>query len=637
MRLLFVGIPRELYVCAFSRYSSSGCEFLGLDGCAHVASVEDVSVIGGHLSLAQLSIASVASRALLDPTSDPVVRLFSPALPLDTSSAPAIGGLNHNQGSNICRSKARPHRSVGRCRSESANSQRSDSSDLLLELDRLAKDWDQRGEEEKSAGMANSSEKQAEAAKKQGNIYFKKEKLGAAIEAYTEAIALCPQVPVYWTNRALCERKRNEWEKVEADCRKALELDNKSVKGHYMLGLALLHHQQYGRAVAELEKALDLGRGVTAGTSYMVEEIWQELAKARYTQWEDSATARRQQQNQLQSYLHHLLYLDNQSKLKEITSVMTPFEFLDPSSEQLQDWRDCKPQEGEERIRLPTTDEDEGSSGLGEEHCGAPGVEVDGRRDGGSLYPPIYGQTEEHEHEHEQADEHKHEQQQEVEEEAEERTCELAGEEGGKRVEGTSGNHGIGESKPERRRSTEPARFDPLNNKFSLQRRKSLQLRVDKLLKTAAEDETKAASSSSRSWDEDKTSYTIYDVFKVFKEMVRLQQGKAGQELLRTTELYERRSKALDDLFDKVAAPDISGEVPDHLCCTITMEIFRDPVMTPSGITYERAALNEHLKKVGHFDPISRAPLSPQQIFPNLAVRDAVQSFLAEHGWAYRT
>ena len=29
------------------------------------------------------------------------------------------------------------------------------------------------------------------------------------------------------------------------------------------------------------------------------------------------------------------------------------------------------------------------------------------------------------------------------------------------------------------------------------------------------------------------------------------------------------------------------------------MDIFRDPVITPSGVTYERAVLYEHLQKVG--------------------------------------
>uniref|UniRef100_M1BSL0 RING-type E3 ubiquitin transferase n=1 Tax=Solanum tuberosum TaxID=4113 RepID=M1BSL0_SOLTU len=50
--------------------------------------------------------------------------------------------------------------------------------------------------------------KQAEQLKQDGNHYFQKNRFGAAIDAYTEAITLCPNVPIYWTNRALCHRKR---------------------------------------------------------------------------------------------------------------------------------------------------------------------------------------------------------------------------------------------------------------------------------------------------------------------------------------------------------------------------------------------------------------------------------------------
>ncbi|CAJ1920954.1 unnamed protein product [Sphenostylis stenocarpa] len=45
-----------------------------------------------------------------------------------------------------------------------------------------------------------------------GNNYFKNHRFGDAIDAYSEvslcfAIALCPDVSVYWTNRALCHLK----------------------------------------------------------------------------------------------------------------------------------------------------------------------------------------------------------------------------------------------------------------------------------------------------------------------------------------------------------------------------------------------------------------------------------------------
>jgi STIP1 family protein 1 len=38
--------------------------------------------------------------------------------------------------------------------------------------------------------------------------------------------------------------------------------------------------------------------------------------------------------------------------------------------------------------------------------------------------------------------------------------------------------------------------------------------------------------------------------------------------------------------------------VPDYLCCKITLDILRDPVITPSGVSYERAVLLDHLEKV---------------------------------------
>ncbi|URD72932.1 Ubiquitin-protein ligase [Musa troglodytarum] len=141
------------------------------------------------------------------------------------------------------------------------------------------------------APVPASVARQAELLKQDGNNYFKKERLGAAIDAYTEAITLCPNVAVYWTNRALCYRKRNEWNKVEEDCKRALQLDSHSVKAHYMLGLALLERQDFAGGIKELEKALELGRGANPA-SYMVEEIWQILAKAKYMEWEDSSSKR---------------------------------------------------------------------------------------------------------------------------------------------------------------------------------------------------------------------------------------------------------------------------------------------------------------------------------------------------------
>lgn len=35
-------------------------------------------------------------------------------------------------------------------------------------------------------------------------------------------------------------------------------------------------------------------------------------------------------------------------------------------------------------------------------------------------------------------------------------------------------------------------------------------------------------------------------------------------------------------------------------------------------------------------DPITREPLDPSQLAPNLAIKEAVQAFLDKNGWAYK-
>ncbi|XP_044502995.1 E3 ubiquitin-protein ligase CHIP-like isoform X2 [Mangifera indica] len=218
-----------------------------------------------------------------------------------------------------------------------------------------------------------------------------------------------------------------DWTKVENDCRKAIQLDHKSVKGHYMLGLALIKNKEYSEGVRELQKALDLGRGANP-KGYMVEDIWQELAKAKYLEWEQASSKRSWE---LQS-------------LKEVCEAAL------------------------------------------EEKC-------------------------------------------------------------------------------------------------------------------------------------------VLDISRA---------AKISDDVATT---HLRYMEALRQVFSKAAEDDTPTEVPDYLSCKITLDIFHDPVITPSGLTYERAVILEHLQKVGNFDPITREPLNQYQLVPNLAIKEAVHAFLEKHGWAYKT
>ncbi|RUS91015.1 hypothetical protein EGW08_001232 [Elysia chlorotica] len=75
-------------------------------------------------------------------------------------------------------------------------------------------------------------------------------------------------------------------------------------------------------------------------------------------------------------------------------------------------------------------------------------------------------------------------------------------------------------------------------------------------------------------------------------------------------------------------------DVPDYLCGKISFEIMRDPVITPSGITYDRKDIIEHLQRVGHFDPVTRTDLTQEQLISNFSLKEVIDSYLEENPWA---
>ena len=70
------------------------------------------------------------------------------------------------------------------------------------------------------------------------------------------------------------------------------------------------------------------------------------------------------------------------------------------------------------------------------------------------------------------------------------------------------------------------------------------------------------------------------------------------------------------------------------MVCKITFELMEDPVTTDSGQTYERMAIEEHIKKNGKTDPFTRKPLNGP-LYPSVAIKKAVEDFLEKNPWAY--
>lgn len=63
-----------------------------------------------------------------------------------------------------------------------------------------------------------------------------------------------PSVAQYFTNRALCHLKLMKWDQVCTDCRRALDMDTASIKGHFFLGEALVEQENYDEAIKHLQR-----------------------------------------------------------------------------------------------------------------------------------------------------------------------------------------------------------------------------------------------------------------------------------------------------------------------------------------------------------------------------------------------
>lgn len=91
------------------------------------------------------------------------------------------------------------------------------------------------------------------------------------------------------------------------------------------------------------------------------------------------------------------------------------------------------------------------------------------------------------------------------------------------------------------------------------------------------------------------------------------------------------RLKQLDALFEKAEGTPKVEDIPEQFIDSISFELMKDPVITPSGITFERETIVEHLRKVGHFDPVTRQVLSEDQLISNFALKEVLDHYLERY------
>ncbi|XP_054848340.1 E3 ubiquitin-protein ligase CHIP isoform X1 [Eublepharis macularius] len=117
------------------------------------------------------------------------------------------------------------------------------------------------------------------------------------------------------------------------------------------------------------------------------------------------------------------------------------------------------------------------------------------------------------------------------------------------------------------------------------------------------------------------------------QEEENMDENRSRAQLANIETKHEKYLADMDELFSQVDEKRKKRDIPDYLCGKISFELMREPCITPSGITYDRKDIEEHLQRVGHFDPVTRSPLTQDQLIPNLAMKEVIDAFISENGW----
>lgn len=93
-------------------------------------------------------------------------------------------------------------------------------------------------------------------------------------------------------------------------------------------------------------------------------------------------------------------------------------------------------------------------------------------------------------------------------------------------------------------------------------------------------------------------------------------------------------TKANDILFlaSAASAAAADDEPPKDLCCSITGELFVDPVLTVDGHTYERSAIQQWFRMGKNRSPVTNDELPNTSVFQNIRLRNVVEEYRRKNG-----
>ena len=99
---------------------------------------------------------------------------------------------------------------------------------------------------------------------------------------------------------------------------------------------------------------------------------------------------------------------------------------------------------------------------------------------------------------------------------------------------------------------------------------------------------------------------------------------KKGEE--EAEEEIEDKTVDTQQTIDDIDEDEIAEEIKSFVC-PITNAIMEDPVITPQGISYEKSAIEDWLKKHNKC-PLTNKPLYKKDLIRNIALKNSIQEYI---------
>eukprot|EP00210_Caulerpa_lentillifera_P008472 g8082.t1 len=116
----------------------------------------------------------------------------------------------------------------------------------------------------------------------------------------------------------------------------------------------------------------------------------------------------------------------------------------------------------------------------------------------------------------------------------------------------------------------------------------------------------------------------------LMKEILEVRKDKEAQM---EYELSEVIATIHESMKYTKELPLLIQESTEHLCCPITKDILKDPVLlVESGVTYDLSSINDWFSKGNSVDPITRIGITTTELVPNYALKEICNTFLLEQG-----